>query len=157
MVSKAAKRSSKTKIDSHWPSIARCMSLTKQISAVSGLWHFLETNCILALWPLSWRYLSIWKATILLSVFDRNDTIENRPVVTKPVGVKSFFLDKRTDNRLLEIRRKKVFQGKFIMVVMGGRRKSMQFFRSQVGSGSKEQDLGFAERVIFLSSYRKYA
>ena len=156
MVSKAAKRSSRTKMDSHGSSIARCMLLTKRISAVSGLWHFLETNCILVLWPLSWRYSSIWAATIISSVFDRDDTIGNRPVVAKLVGVKSFF-PKRTENRLLEIRRKKAFQGKFIMVVMGGRRKSMQFFRGQVGSGSREQDLGFAERVIFLSSYRKYA
>ena len=38
------------------------------------------------------------------------------------------------------------------MVVMGGRRTSMQFFRSQVGSGSREQDLGFAERMIFFKS-----
>ena len=43
------------------------------------------------------------------------------------------------------------------MVVMGGRRTSMQFFRSQIGSGSREQDFGFAQRIIFLSSYRKYA
>ena len=28
----------------------------------------------------------------------------------------------------------------------------MKFFRSQVGSGSREQDLGFAERMIFSKS-----
>ena len=28
----------------------------------------------------------------------------------------------------------------------------MKFFRSQVGSGSREQDLGFSERMIFFKS-----
>ena len=28
----------------------------------------------------------------------------------------------------------------------------MQFFRSQVGSASRKQDLGFAERMIFFKS-----
>ena len=69
------------------------------------------------------------------------------------MAVKSFFLDKRTDNRLLEIRRKKPFsRDKFIMVVIVYRRKEMKFFRSQVGSRSREQDLGFAERMIFFKS-----
>ena len=38
-------------------------------------------------------------------VFDRNERLEigMYSVVTKLVGVKSFFLDKRMDNRLLEI------------------------------------------------------
>ena len=38
------------------------------------------------------------------------------------------------------------------MVVVVGRRTSMQFFISQVGSGSREQDLSFAERMIFFKS-----
>ena len=39
------------------------------------------------------------------SVFDRNERLEigMYNVITKLVGIKSFFLDKRTDNRLLEI------------------------------------------------------
>ena len=41
---------------------------------------------------------------------------------------------------------------KFIMVVMVGRRTSTQFFRSQVGSRSRIQDLGFAGRMIFFKS-----
>ena len=42
---------------------------------------------------------------------------------------------------------------KFTMVVMVGSRGAlMQFFRSQVGSGSREQDVGFAERMIFSES-----
>ena len=63
--------------------------------------------------------------------------IGNRPVVTKLVGVKSIFLDKRTDNIywLLKSEGKKPFsRGKFIIVVMVGRRTSMQFFRSHVRS-----------------------
>ena len=38
------------------------------------------------------------------------------------------------------------------MVVMVYRRKEMKFFRGQVGSRSREQDLGFAERMIFFKS-----
>ena len=41
---------------------------------------------------------------------------------------------------------------KFIMVVMVGRRTSTQFFRSQVGSRSRVQDLGFTKRMIFFKS-----
>ena len=41
---------------------------------------------------------------------------------------------------------------KFIMVVMVGRRTSTQFFRSPVGSRSRVQDLGFAERMIFFKT-----
>ena len=36
------------------------------------------------------------------------------------------------------------------MVVMVGRRTSTQFFRSQVGSGSREQDLGFEKMDDFF-------
>ena len=41
---------------------------------------------------------------------------------------------------------------KFIMVVMVGRRTSTQFFRSPVGSRSRVQDLGFAERMIYFKT-----
>ena len=39
-----------------------------------------------------------------------------------------------------------------MVVMVGSRGASMQFFRSLVGSGSIEQDVGFAERMIFLKS-----
>lgn len=42
-------------------------------------------------------HLGIMTVVMEIFVFDRNDTIENRPVVATFVGVKSFFLDKRTD------------------------------------------------------------
>ena len=42
-------------------------------------------------------HLGIMTVVMEIFVFDRNDTIGNRPVVATFVGVKSFFLDKRTD------------------------------------------------------------
>ena len=48
--------------------------------------------------------------------------------------------------------KKSFSRDKFIILVMVGRKTSIQFFRSQVGSGSREQDLGFAERMIIFKS-----
>ena len=151
-MSKAAERSSKTKMDWHWSSIAGCMSLITLISAVSSA----------LILPVGRLHLGI--KTIVMEIFIdlRGDDsfkclwqerkIGNRPVVTKLVGVRSFFLviRGRTIDSLKSEAKKPLSRDKFIMVVMVGRRTSTQFFRSHVGSGSREQDLGFEKMDDFF-------
>ena len=99
------------------------------------------------IFPVGWLHLSvktvvmeifaIWEAMILSSVFDGiNERLEiGLSLLSSLESRVSFLIRGRTIYWLLKSEGKKPFsRGKFIIVVMVGRRTSMQFFRSHVRS-----------------------
>ena len=111
------------------------------------------------IFPVGWLHLSvktvvmeifaIWEAMILSSVFDGiNERLEiGLSLLSSLESRVSFLIRGRTIYWLLKSEGKKPFsRGKFIIVVMVGRRTSIQFFRSHVRSF-------FFQKFLIVPSY----